>query len=82
MECIYCKEFESEISKYSKNGLVPMSGGIQIESRQKLERVVDHLNSKAHIVALDLKKGKEAWDTQSENHPWIKILKKSSISSY
>lgn len=75
MECIYCKEFESEISKYSKNRLVPMSGGIEIESRQKLERVVDHLNSKAHLVALHLKKGKEAWDTQSENHPWIKILK-------
>lgn len=51
-----------------------MSGGIQIESRQKLERVVDHLNSEAHLVALDLKKGKEAWDTQSESHPWIKIL--------
>jgi len=50
-----------------------MSGGIQIESRQKLERIVDHLNSKAHLVALDLRKGKEAWDTQSESHPWIKI---------
>lgn len=42
MICEHCKEFESDISKYSRNGVVSMVGGIQFESKQKLKRVIDH----------------------------------------
>lgn len=43
-----------------------MPEDILIESPQKLKREIDHLNSKAHIVDVNLKKAKETWVIQNK----------------
>jgi hypothetical protein len=51
ISCTTCRAYEADAAKLSRNGIVPMAYGIQVESKQKLERVVDHLQSKAHKAA-------------------------------
>ena len=41
-----------------------------------MKRVVDHLHSKSHLAASDLQKKTQLWEAQSENHPWVNVLKK------
>lgn len=43
-----------------------MSEDIQIESTHKLKSEMDHLNSKTHIVAVNLKNAKETWVIQNK----------------
>lgn len=47
-----------------------------MEGKQKLERVVDHITSKAHKAASMAMENSRLWELQSDKHPWVKTLKK------
>jgi hypothetical protein len=75
VHCNICKTNEAEAAKYSKNGIVPLASGIRVDGIQKLERIVDHVTSKAHEAAAEASKLAELWEKQSDKHPWVNTLK-------
>ncbi|KAL4141598.1 hypothetical protein QTP88_004214 [Uroleucon formosanum] len=62
----------SKAKIFSRNEQVSMADGILCGGKRELMRVVDHLHSDSHGAAC---KADEIWLTQSDKHPWIKVLK-------
>ncbi|XP_067647160.1 uncharacterized protein [Eurosta solidaginis] len=79
--CSICREFKTEAAKVSKRGTVPLAEGIRVDGEQKLKRIVDHIESSVHSVAAEAQKSTELWKQQSEKHPWVNTLKKTSCGS-
>lgn len=76
VHCSVCREFETEASKFSKTGVVPMASDVRVEGKEKLKRLVLHIESVPHKQALATKKSSEMWSSQSANHPWVAMLRK------
>lgn len=74
LHCNVCKEFENVAKSTSKNGSVHIANGMRVDSQEKLQRVMTHLNGKSHNDALLAKKNHELWINQSEDHVWRKYL--------
>src|SRR5687768_16156600 len=64
MRCKICQECEAVARKYS-NGSLPLIAGIRVDSQQKLQRVVDHLDGKSHDEAVKAKVQHELWNARS-----------------
>lgn len=78
--CSTCHDFEDEARKFSKTGTVPMASGVRIEGKEKMKRLILHIESVPHRQALAAKKASEMWKTQSVNHPWIAMLRKHDVA--
>lgn len=72
--CKVCKEFEDVAKKYSQNQTVAIANGIKVDSQEKFQRVIDHLEGASHKHALLAKKNAELWKARSESHHWRKYL--------
>ena len=57
-----------------------MIHGIRVEGKQKLKRIVDHLESKPQTSAVLEKKQQVMWKTVSGDHSWDKLLRKHDAS--
>lgn len=75
LHCNVCKEFEHVANVNSKNGSVFVADGIRVDSQEKLQRVLNHLNGKSHKDAILAKQNHELWINRSEDHIWRKYLK-------
>ena len=76
LKCNVCFRQITTALKSSKNGRVAMADGIRSDGTKELQRIIDHLKSKAHASALEADIAEKLWLSQSDDHPWIKILKK------
>lgn len=59
-------------------GLVPYASGAGVRTEGELgaKRLIDHLKSKAHAAAVDAQQLQIKFQSQSDKHPWLNILKK------
>ncbi|KAG5887323.1 hypothetical protein JTB14_006465 [Gonioctena quinquepunctata] len=74
--CVVCSHNSKKNPQYSYFRFPKDEArGIQAECKQKLERVVHHISSKSHTEAGKAKLSEEQWNSQSENHPWLRTLK-------
>jgi hypothetical protein len=48
-----CTVHTTEASNLSKNGIFPLTNGICVENKQKIEHLIGHLESKAHQAATE-----------------------------
>lgn len=58
----------------TKIGKVQIADVVRCDSSIALQRIVDRIQSGAHIAADNLEKMQEKLMTQSDQHPWIKTL--------
>lgn len=70
-----CFDQITEAKKCSRNGQLPMADGIRCDGKRELMRVVDHLRIDSHGAACKADETQRLWLTQSDKHPWIKVLK-------
>jgi len=75
IQCILCFNQISEAKKLSRNGQVPIADGVRCDGKKELVRIIDHLNSDAHNAACRAEKTQILWMSQSDKHPWVKLLK-------
>ncbi|CAI6355911.1 unnamed protein product [Macrosiphum euphorbiae] len=75
LKCMICFDQITEAKKFSRNGQLPMADGIRCDGKRELMRVVDHLHSDSHGAACKADETQRLWLTQSDKHPWIKVLK-------
>lgn len=72
--CKICQEFTDVAKTHALKGVVPLSTGIRVDSQDKLQRVLDHLDGKSHIEAAKAKLQHDLWTRRSESHVWRKFL--------
>lgn len=72
--CTICRDFQVVAKAHSKNGIVPLSSGIRVDSQEKLQRVVIHMEGKSHEEAAKAKIQNDLWNLRSESHVWRKFL--------
>ena len=72
--CTICRDFEAVAKAHFKNGIVPMASGIKVDSQEKLQRVVTHIEAKGHEAAANAKIQHDLWNLRSEGHTWRKFL--------
>lgn len=75
IQCILCFNHISQAKKLSRNGQVPIADGVRCDGKKELMRIIDHLNSDAHNAACCAEKTQLLWMSQSDKHPWVKVLK-------
>lgn len=75
VKCLMCNKYEEEAKKHSKNNYVYIAHGVRCDSKEKLERIIDHLLGNAHKASCERKSLEEKWEKQSSNHPWINVIK-------
>ncbi|KAF0759420.1 DUF4371 domain-containing protein, partial [Aphis craccivora] len=75
IQCILCFNQISEAKKLSRNGQVPIADGVRCDGKKELMRILDHLNSDAHNAACCAEQTQTLWMSQSNKHPWVKLLK-------
>ncbi|KAJ6646722.1 hypothetical protein Bhyg_01935 [Pseudolycoriella hygida] len=68
IHCKICREFENVAKSHSKNGSVPLSNGIRVDSQEKLHRIVTHMEGKSHEEAAKAKIYNDLWNQRSESH--------------
>ena len=49
---------------------------MKCDSKEKLEKIVDHFSTKALAAEVDAKKCRNLWENQTVNHPWLGTLRK------
>lgn len=72
--CKISREFVAVAEAHALRGAVPLSSGIRVDSQEKLQRVVDHLEGKSHVEAGKAKIQHDLWSARSESHVWRKFL--------
>ena len=75
VKCTLCSDNILEAKKVSRKGVVPLADGARCDSKQGIERLIDHLKSEVHAAAERAQHDKDAWKVQSDSHPWVKVLK-------
>ena len=81
MTCLVCNKYEYEVRKLASNGRIPVAGGIRVDGKNRLKLIVDHLLSPAHEEELRLKQHDEMWSSNSDSHPWVKLMKKCTTET-
>nr|XP_022903860.1 uncharacterized protein LOC111416135 [Onthophagus taurus] len=57
-------------------GLFRFASGVRADGVQRLQQIIDRMDSNVHAAAVNAKKAAELWKQQSDKHPWVKTLKK------
>lgn len=76
VKCLTCANNETVALRNSKNGQCPIASGIRVDSDEKIQQVIDHLESMAHKAATENEELVKKYDSLSEKHPWLSVLKK------
>lgn len=79
MSCNVCSEFNDVAQKASGNNQpVPYASkcGVRTEGKEGARRLVQHIEGRAHVAALESKSLRESFSRQSDSHPWLNIVKK------
>lgn len=79
LKCVVCFDNMVEAQKAARNGTVPIADGIRCDERKAIQRVIDHVKSEVHAAAERAQAMKAAWDSQSDSHPWVRILKSHKL---
>lgn len=69
VKCTLCCDNIIEAKKASRRGVVPLADGVRCDSKQAIERLIDHLKSEVHATAERAQRDKDAWKVQSDSHP-------------
>jgi len=78
--CIVVCVANLRMKQVSKTGTVPLASGIRVEGKEKLKRLILHIESLPHKQALAAKKNYDMWKSHSVNHPWIAVLRKQDAA--
>ena len=73
-----CAAHEEEIKRFSSNGKVRLAKGVRADGKERVMRIIDHLDSEIHKEALRLDEHERSWARMSDNHPWARILNKTN----
>lgn len=79
LKYMLCFDQISEASTFSRNGQVPMADSIRCDGKRELMRIVDHMHSDDHNAASKADENQRLWLSQSNKHPWIKVLNPSLV---
>ena len=60
----------------STNNHLPIANGVLVDGKDKLNHVVDHLNSSAHEEAMRLEICDQAWASKLDSRSRIKLFSK------
>ena len=75
LKCLLCFDNISEAKKVARNGQVPIADGVRCDGKQELQRIIDHLKGDVHDAAVKADQAKKLWESQSDKHPWVKVMK-------
>jgi len=75
LKCSLCFHNITEAQKAARNGTVPISDGVRCDETKAIERVIEHMKGEVHSAAERAQIAKDAWNAQSDSHPWVKIMK-------
>lgn len=78
MACSVCAARVEEIKRFSSNGKVPLAQGVRADGKDRVMRIIDHLDSDMHKEALRLDEHERNWASMSDHHPWARILNKTN----
>ena len=76
--CSVCAAHEDEIKRFSSNGKVPLAKGVRADGKERVMRIIDHLDSEMHKEALRQDELEKSWASMSDHHPWARILNKTN----
>lgn len=75
LKCKICPDPIVEAKKYARNGQVPIADGVRCDGTMEIKRIIDHLIGDVHSAAVRVDEANRPWTAQSDDHPWIKLLK-------
>ena len=73
-----CAAHEDEIKRFSSNGKVLLAKGVRADGKERVMRIIDHLDSEMHKEALRQDELEKSWASMSDHHPWARILNKTN----
>ena len=76
--CSVCAAHEDEIKRFSSNGKVPLAKDVRADGKERVMRIIDHLDSQMHKEALRQDEIEKSWASMSDHHPWARILNKTN----
>lgn len=78
IHCTICRDYETVAKLHSKTGIVQISNGVRVDSQEKLQRVVAHIEGVSHVEASKAKIQHDLWNLRSEGHTWVKLFTKEN----
>ena len=78
VNCSVCAAHKEEVKRFSSNGKVPLANGVRADGKERVMRIIDHLDSEMHKEALRQDELKKSWASMPDHHPWTRILNKTN----